>query len=231
VKNTSHFLQPLDDLCFARFKQVLRAIFHQVEFRGVLSKIEYTGHLYAALYEAEQSVFTPRLLRRAFENCGLWPFDPQRILRLTQQNVGQFEKQGDSLASEASRIIVEVMEQEKLAPHPKVSRKRTRPLLNTLHSPWDRQLNQEREKYEREVKRKKKQQEKDQRDFDKRQEVRAKKVRRLLRTCRDPSCDRCCYGGKNWRQCTPCEGFFCPKHKSYFENHPCVASAPKPAKR
>ena len=60
--NTSHFLQPLDDVCFARFKQVFRTELRRVEFRGLLSKITHENEVYAVLYEVEQSVFTPRLI-------------------------------------------------------------------------------------------------------------------------------------------------------------------------
>ena len=77
--NTSHFLQPLDDLIFARFKQVLKLTARKLSLGHNLNPYDLSAALYDAGYRAEQEAFTERVIVRAFERTGVWPFNPKNL--------------------------------------------------------------------------------------------------------------------------------------------------------
>lgn len=84
----SHFLQPLDDVCFAAFKRAISTMINKVQFRALLEGIAIHDELYKAVYQCEREVFTPRLIKRAFKNTGIFPYQPERIMELARQMRG-----------------------------------------------------------------------------------------------------------------------------------------------
>ena len=94
--NTSHFLQPLDNKIFAHFKQKLQTCDKKLTVGHTLSFNELSVALYHAGYEAEQSAFTEKVIKWAFENTGLWPFNPKQMLELTAKNMGKVDDDSKS---------------------------------------------------------------------------------------------------------------------------------------
>ena len=89
--NTSHFLQPLDDLVFARYKthlarlaRELAAALHQQGDR--MTALEIITAVTAA---AEEIAFKEEIVRKSFENCGLWPLNPEKIMTLAYLNIAK----------------------------------------------------------------------------------------------------------------------------------------------
>ena len=70
IANTSHSL--LDDVCFVHF---IQKHVNCVEFIRLLSRGPDQNKIYQAFFDAEESVFTPKLIERAFQNTGLFPFN------------------------------------------------------------------------------------------------------------------------------------------------------------
>jgi hypothetical protein len=60
--NTSHFVQPLDNVCFARLKQSIAVLASKIQFQGVLIDADKKTLLYSAIYHQEFEVWTPRLI-------------------------------------------------------------------------------------------------------------------------------------------------------------------------
>lgn len=85
--NTSHFLQPLDNLAFAKFKQTLRVLAERMIPGHNILKEELISFFYEVAYKAECIVFTKRVIQRSFAKVGLFPFDKERILLLVKTNV------------------------------------------------------------------------------------------------------------------------------------------------
>jgi hypothetical protein len=224
-RNTSHFLQPLDDVCFARFKQVIHKRLRQVEFRGLLSHVDYTDEFYHVLYEIEQSVLTPRVIQRSFINCGLFPFSSERMISLAERNIGIYTSKDPTLAEEASRAMVRVLTVN--TDHPAVVMKRKRGVseINQLFSPHAKVLLHDTQIAEHVAKKRKKDEDKKQKERDKEAHEKAKVEGRYMKTCRDPSCEVTSRGGKSWTSCNVCDALFCAKHPRYIRDHECNVRA------
>jgi hypothetical protein len=218
VANTSHITQPLDDVCFARFKQELYRRVRGVEFVGLLFTSDYKDEVYSALYDVEETVFTPRLLNRAFLNTGLFPFNPEKVLRLVKENVGVFETEEPSLAEEASQVMVSVLRHHQNSkPRNQCKRKRGKVSLNGLHSPHQLLAFEG----EKEWKKREKEEEREQKRLKKMEEDELKKDDRAKRTCEEPSCSTVHQSSKQWFICDSCFGHLCPKHKRFAGKHTC----------
>jgi hypothetical protein len=61
----------------------------------------YSAELYAALYYAEESVFTPCLVKQVFKNTRLFPFNGKRMMRKVQENLGDFAPTDDNKGKNA----------------------------------------------------------------------------------------------------------------------------------
>lgn len=89
--NTTHFLQPLDDLVFAVYKNQLR------DFAGKLNRAlssstsklsrEASSIVSIAANFAEESAFQPSVVRKSWEHT-LLPFDSQKIIENARLNIG-----------------------------------------------------------------------------------------------------------------------------------------------
>jgi hypothetical protein len=77
--HTSHKLQPCDVSVFAPLKDAYREQVERLERGGVnaIGKQHFTS-LYS---RARVDAFTPRNIRSGFSACGLFPFNPDRVLR------------------------------------------------------------------------------------------------------------------------------------------------------
>ena len=89
--NTSHFLQPLDDLVFARYKVHLAAF-----ARELASALQQQGERMSALEiitavtaAAEDIAFKVDVVKKSFENCGIWPLNVEKIISLAYVNIGK----------------------------------------------------------------------------------------------------------------------------------------------
>ncbi len=89
--NTSHFLQPLDDLVFARYKTHLARLARQLLLALMETKTKRTpAEIITAVTEAAESIaFKPQAIRDSFKNCGMWPIDYQMIENMAYLNIGK----------------------------------------------------------------------------------------------------------------------------------------------
>ncbi len=89
--NTSHFLQPLDDLVFARYKDHLARLARELllAIKETDSKRTPAEIITAVTAAAEKIAFTPKAIRESFENCGMWPIDYEKIESMAYLNIGK----------------------------------------------------------------------------------------------------------------------------------------------
>jgi len=88
VANTSHFLQVLDDKCFACVKKYLPVLSDQSIVDALLTNKSARDCVLQAAYEAERLSFTHTTIRASFRSVGLVPWDPTRVLHLARVNLG-----------------------------------------------------------------------------------------------------------------------------------------------
>jgi len=81
--NTSHFLQPLDDLVFANFKRHLKESMRAVQWSAQFTPFHFGCLLYQLAYEAEKKAFKKDVFKGAFFSTGIYPFDSSKILART----------------------------------------------------------------------------------------------------------------------------------------------------
>ena len=86
--NTSHFLQPLDERPFGIFKKDVYRVGEQYLWDELVAEANIQHVFLQAAFDAEERAFTPSLVSSSFENCGLWPFNEERILNLASLNLG-----------------------------------------------------------------------------------------------------------------------------------------------
>ena len=58
-----------------------------------MNPYDLSAALYDTGYRVEHEAFTERVIVRAFERTGVWPFNPERILENTCLNIGLESKQ------------------------------------------------------------------------------------------------------------------------------------------
>lgn len=89
--NTSHFLQPLDDLVFAIYKTHLAKLARELleALRGTVEKRTPAQIITAVTSAAETIAFKPENIQKSFENCGLWPLNFDLIERMAYLNIGK----------------------------------------------------------------------------------------------------------------------------------------------
>ena len=90
--NTSHFLQTLDHLVFATFKKMIAKETYAAVVCATFSGQDLDKILFGIVLDIELSAFTPRIIRAAFRNTGLHPWNPAMIVKLAQENAGVIER-------------------------------------------------------------------------------------------------------------------------------------------
>jgi hypothetical protein len=90
--NVTHYLQPLDQSPFGLFKRLIASKKHTVtQFSakaGQVNNLTPEDHV-ALSQEVFEDSFTPRVIKRAFVDTGLVPWDKEKILALARANVGK----------------------------------------------------------------------------------------------------------------------------------------------
>mmetsp|Transcript_3707 Transcript_3707/g.8975 ORF Transcript_3707/g.8975 Transcript_3707/m.8975 type:complete len:529 (-) Transcript_3707:83-1669(-) len=83
-KNTTHLVQPLDDVALASVKKAARRHRSSLERDRVLSRDNLTGECYcmtvSAAYFGIAEGLTKKAVIKSFYNTGIWPWNPERIL-------------------------------------------------------------------------------------------------------------------------------------------------------
>jgi hypothetical protein len=85
--NVTHFLNPLDDLCFTSFKRGLLQLVRESAPSLSLKRAGLEEATLNAALEARDKL-TPKVVRAAWRNVGLYPWDPAKIIKNARLNVG-----------------------------------------------------------------------------------------------------------------------------------------------
>lgn len=110
VANTSHFLQVLDDKCFARVKTVMPVLSEEKVIEALLSGEATRDCLLEAAYEAERRAFTRETIMASFKSVGLCPWSRERVVELARVNLG-IGLPSDGVADQARAAAVAVIRQ------------------------------------------------------------------------------------------------------------------------
>lgn len=212
--NTSHFLQPLDNACFAELKKGFRSKLERINLLGILMKVDVKKEIFTTMYEAEERAFQPNIIRASFRNVGLFPFDEERMRELTNENSGKLKVSKDDLVNESANMfssflndLVEESNEEKV--HQNSDH------VEFLNSPQKLIVAREKEKQLKEEKKKAKIGRKRKRE----QEAREKLERRIRNNCLVKECTRVKQERSTWKQCSKCDKLICPKHNKNLTFH------------
>lgn len=86
--NTTHFLQPLDDVLFAVYKDQLSLLADKIKENLGPTRHASLDILSAIHPYAVAKAFTKERIVESFKNTGIFPFNEQRIRDLARQNIG-----------------------------------------------------------------------------------------------------------------------------------------------
>lgn len=89
--NTSHFLQPLDDLVFAIYKSQLVQLARELSEALIRNDIKWNAAqvLTAVTIQAEQKALQPDKIVASFANVHLLPFDAEKIMEMARNNISE----------------------------------------------------------------------------------------------------------------------------------------------
>lgn len=86
--NSSYVPQPLNEAPSAGLKRLTAAAVERGVIDGLLFDEGARNALLEAAFAAEVTCFTPRVITGAFQRCGQWPSDPDRMLAQVAAAVG-----------------------------------------------------------------------------------------------------------------------------------------------
>jgi rubrerythrin len=228
--NTSHFIQPLDNVMFTNFKKVFYKEVADWMSKSVLHHKKLITALIAVAPVAELKAFTPTVIKSSFSNTGIYPWNSKLILQhATLNNVEEKESVKNStlsVADEARKAAMLVLEET--MPEKKVKQLKVRVTKNQLYTSqdlidWDekRQLEVKQVQEEKEQKKRKRDEKKQQREEqqtlkrEEREEKRLKRIekkvevlkkkehKKVVNTCR--VCAVVWKGSKKWMGCEWCQ--------------------------
>lgn len=211
--NTSHYLQPLDDVVFARLKQSVKTLVSGVRLRGSNAGSDVIDRLHSIAYEAETTTFTKRAIQRAFQNTGLCPFDVKKIVSLTRENLGLTDI-GDKLKH--VKAMTKAVQHVMIGPEAqsKIERRKSVVTEKELCNPeklvkYAEIREAEKEKLANDRKRKREKEEEE----------------RVAKRLRVTSCVEGCTKwsrsgrGKEWKICESCKALHCKNYRNLFPAH------------
>lgn len=71
--NTSHFSQPLDDICFAQLKYCIKKTASELNFVASITNVDYKENVRCAICEIENTVLRPAVIKKSFSIAGYIP--------------------------------------------------------------------------------------------------------------------------------------------------------------
>ena len=219
--NTSHFLQPLDNMPFAALKKAWTATTESISFAAAVGAQKLASGDLLPLAIASESAMTSAVIKAGFRNTGLCPWNPKLIRKLAANNVGRFdlpiEPTAVELCASAASAVISAHQtnmRDSVERHQRVKAKVQRNTSFTTD-----ELLALGEKVESEAAEKKRRA--DDAAVEKADKKRAKLANKEARTKQkavddeNKTCTGCTakhYGGKGWLVCKHCElSYACPK--------------------
>jgi hypothetical protein len=212
--NTSHFLQPLDDLVFANFLRHLKESMRAVQWSTALTPFHFECLLYQLALEAEKKAFKKNVFKGAFFSTGIWPFDASKILSRTAAYTGELKSDSRFQFLSAMRSSVDDMLESRAFSDTLVTSKVT-VQKNVLYSPFQL-LERGAEIRERRLL------EAEKKVAARRDIKEAREAKSLAKTCVADGCRR--YSNSDgraagWKKCVVCDALFCKGHYTEFTAH------------
>lgn len=209
----SHFLQPLDDTAFSAFKCKLNQSIFELNDAFLFSPNEVQSLLNSLCYKDEQMAYTKHVIKCSFKNLGICSWDPEHIMRLARENIGESEK--DKKHKYLDAMAKAVAFKERLKPKlDKIDTGKVKPRSNILFSP-QKILEHCKEQEDAKMLAK------EAKEAAKKDKVDTADAKRAARTCSVDDCVKMTRkegGVKNWKYCEFCEILFCPNHCEEYKD-------------
>eukprot|EP01122_Echinamoeba_exundans_P004425 TRINITY_DN1445_c0_g1_i2.p1 TRINITY_DN1445_c0_g1~~TRINITY_DN1445_c0_g1_i2.p1 ORF type:complete len:395 (-),score=69.29 TRINITY_DN1445_c0_g1_i2:175-1359(-) len=98
--HTTHFLQPLDNVWFARYKSEAAKAVRQSSFRDALERTVTLSPLASVIGVVARKAFTKESINASFRNTGMHPFDKEKIAVALEKYLGAPSKKPALTAQE-----------------------------------------------------------------------------------------------------------------------------------
>ena len=227
--HTTHFLQPLDNVCFARYKFEIARQVRRTTFRDALQRDITKMPVASVIGVATRDSFTKKSIKASFLNTGMHPFDESKIDASLEKYLGAAsEKPALTAQEEAIRLTTNIAKEAFGASTP-ITKKTVRnaPAKSTMFTAeqmlaYDEERKQDAEKA-KQSKSKKRKNENTQAPTAKRQ-----KTSETTSVPREPDqvCWACGHSGrqtKGWELCEYCENVlvctYCKKENRTYHEH------------
>jgi len=133
--NKSQSDQPLDDLPFAIYKTQLSLDASRERWTKIIENQNHRHLLMQITRHSEEIAFTSKHIREGFDNCGIWPFSPEKMYENMCKDygeedveMGEGEKEVLSIRQEAERVTAAILDST-----PSISSKTRRVTIATIY--------------------------------------------------------------------------------------------------
>jgi len=114
MSGSSHWFQVHDDLPFATLKKKMKSLKNRILYPISAQTKARRRALMKIFYDAEREAFAPTIIRKAFDNVGLWPWNPEKIRQHCKEHSPPKEDDVGSNLERGMLAIIEKYEQKKL---------------------------------------------------------------------------------------------------------------------
>jgi hypothetical protein len=209
--NTSHFLQPLDDVPFARIKGVVKKESDFLPAGASIANRDVTPEFHEVLHHAITRGLRSKEILAGFRNTGVWPFRTDVICKRAAESLGKEISSPDGFASVVNGAISTLSGLFSLAATGSKAKKRR--FEDMAKCDGSHQVQQAISSGQLLVPPAKRKKTKEQQAVDRAMDVSARK-------CIINGCERKFCGGLGWTRCLTCQGRICPQHpKPIWEVH------------
>ncbi len=224
MPGSSHWFQVHDQQPFGGLKKKMS----QKNFEFLASTeipAEERKDLFICLfYQAEKEAFEPSILRKTFAGVGLWPWNPEKILKMCREHCPVLSMPlQNSLVNKLLSIINEIEEEKKAIRCQMLNGLKRVRVVSLKELEMRNAQSKEEAEYssgddeEQDTRR-------DRLTTDTSVEPPAKRRRIINRSCITCSVKRCQkthFWSKKWVSCSKCHKNFCPFHKNRLQYHKC----------
>ena len=208
--NCSHFLQPLDNVCFGLFKKLIYKKISLINLNTFFDNSSHRNSILNIIIESEQRSFTKKIIKKSFQQTGIFPFDKKIIIQNSETFLGEKTIVKDNNIKLLDDSIVKSLNNsfnQELNQNLNIENKKIQIKKNELYSPTKIIGNHNLITSMKENKKKRKIKEKEEINI----------IQRII--CQAKKCDRKFYGGQKWKKCSKCSSMFCPFHLDSLEEH------------
>lgn len=196
----------------------MKNIFQKAQITSRFKQVDMTEKLFTSLFNIERQSFTEYVITKSFSNTGIYPFDPEKIVCLVNENFGITKQTGEEMIDYITDGVTRYLKNIEKQVEPVENYRMVRISQISTYSLYSPENFLEYSSNKDQAKAQAKKQREKKKEDERTKKVKALEIRKK-RKCVFESCSHKKYGGENWGICIKCNGNICPKHNRVKKDH------------